>query len=60
MVNELLELWKGVSIKIDRSILGSRMVRVALACISSDIPATRKLCGFYGFKAKHGCSAQNV
>ena len=22
----------------------------------SDIPATRKLYGFYGFKAKHGCS----
>ena len=31
-------------------------VRVALCCISSDIPATRKPCGFHGFKAKHGCS----
>ena len=27
-----------------------------MGCISSDIPATRKVCGFYGFKAKHGCS----
>lgn len=56
MVNELLELWRGVRIETGRSVLGSRTVRAALFCICSDIPATRKLCGFYGFKAKHGCS----
>ena len=25
-------------------------------CISSDLPATCKVCGFYGLKAKYGCS----
>ena len=56
MIDELLELWKGVRIKSAGSVLGTRNVRVALAFVCSDIPATRKLCGFYGFKAKHGCS----
>ena len=56
MVDEILVLWKGIQIETSRSILGIRTIRVALACISSDIPATRKLCGFYGFKARHGCS----
>ena len=56
MVDELLTLWNGVQIENGKSIFGSRTVRVALCCMSSDIPATRKLCGFYGFKAKYGCS----
>ncbi len=56
MIDELIELWKGTQIKAPNSTLGVRSVRVALACISSDIPATRKICGFYGFKARHGCS----
>lgn len=56
MVDELLTLWNGVQIDTSNSIFGSRTIRVALCCISSDIPATRKLCGFYGFKAKFGCS----
>ena len=42
LVDELLQLYTGIYI--------------ALACISSDIPATRKVCGFYGFNARHGCS----
>ena len=45
MVNELLELWRGVRIETGRSVLGGRTVRAALFCICSDIPATRK-CGF--------------
>ena len=56
LVNELLTLWKGVSIETSKSLFGARTVRVALCCISCDIPATRKLCGFYGFKARLGCS----
>ena len=36
--------------------MGIKTIRVALACNTSDIPATRKICGFYGFKAKCGCS----
>lgn len=53
MVDELLELWHGTQIRTEESVLGFRTIRVALACISSDIP---KLCGFYTFKAKYGCS----
>ena len=56
MVDELLTLWKGVSIESTKSILGARTIRVALCCICSDIPAIRKLCGFYDFKARYGCS----
>ncbi len=56
MIDELIELWKGTQIKAPNSTLGVRSVRVALACISSDIPVTRKICAFYGFKARHGCS----
>ncbi len=56
IIDELIELWKGTQIKAPNSTLGVHSVRVALACISSDIPATRKICGFYGFKARHGCS----
>ena len=31
-------------------------MRRALSCISSDLPATRKICGFYGYHAHYGCS----
>ena len=27
-----------------------------ICCISSDLPATRKICGFYGYHAHYGCS----
>ena len=56
MVDELLDLWKGVQLECSNSVLGYKTIRVALALICSDIPATRKLCGFYGFNALYGCS----
>ena len=56
MVDELLDLWNGIQLECSTSTLGIRTVRVALALISSDIPATRKICGFYGFNALYGCS----
>lgn len=56
MVDELLDLWNGIQLESNKSSLGIRTIRVALALISSDIPATRKVCGFYGFNALHGCS----
>ena len=46
MVDELLNLWKGVQLKCNNSILGYRTIRVAIGLICSDIPATRKLVGF--------------
>ena len=36
--------------------LNTRLVRAVLVYISFDIPATRKVCGFYGIKALCGCS----
>ena len=56
MVDELLDLWKSVQLECSSSVLGHKTIRVALALICSDIPATRKLCGFYGFNALYGCS----
>ncbi len=56
MIDELIGLWKGTQIKAPNSTLGVQSVRVALACIRSDIPVTRKICGFYGLKSRHGCS----
>ena len=34
----------------------NKTVRIALGYISYDIPATRKVCGYYGIKAIKGCS----
>lgn len=35
---------------------GVKTIRAALLCTASDIPATRKLCGFVGHGALKGCS----
>ena len=57
MVNDLLKLWDGVQLKTANSSLRpSRLIIAALVYISSDLPATRKVCGFYGIKATYGCS----
>jgi len=55
MVDELLELWNGVQLQTS-SIFGYTSVRCALTCFSSDLPATRKVCGFAGHNAAMGCS----
>ena len=51
-VDDLLHLWKGISVRVK----DSYFVRATLLCFVSDIPATRKVCGFPGFKAKLRCS----
>ena len=56
MVNDLLKLWQGVVIKIPGSVFSSMILRAALSYISCDLPATRKVCGFYGYNAYYGCS----
>ena len=56
MVDDLLLLWEGVNFKTARSLCASIYMRAALCCISSDLPATRKICGFYGYHAHYGCS----
>ena len=45
LVNELLELWDGSYLNTS-SIFGIVPVRCALICVSCDLPATRKACGF--------------
>ena len=53
IVLELLKLWTGVEILTTE---GNQIVRAALLCNSSDIPATRKVGGFVGHGAVKGCS----
>ena len=55
IVDELLELWHGKLLRTS-SIFGIVPVRCALTCITCDLPATRKLCGFLSFSASQGCS----
>ena len=58
IVDELLQLWSGISLSItcDGVAVNSHSVRAALLCFISDIPATRKVCGFPALKATLGCS----
>lgn len=34
----------------------SKTIRLALTCVACDIPASRKVCGFLGHRAKLGCN----
>ena len=53
-VEELIELWEGV---IMQSFSKTNvLVRAALLCTACDIPAARKVSGFVGHSALHGCS----
>lgn len=52
-VQELLELYSGTWFTTSH---GRQLVRGVLVCISSDIPATRKVAGFMGHNALKGCS----
>ena len=56
LVRELQELW---ACKHRFTVSGSflkRPIKVGLICVSSDIPATRKIGGFLGHMAAQGCS----
>lgn len=55
VVDELKALWKGVRLQSSLSTI-PLVFRPALLCTSSDIPASRKLCGFKGHSAQLGCS----
>ena len=54
LVDELLDFWDGVWINTPTT--GPRFCRLALLCVTCDIPASRKLCGFLSFSAKMGCN----
>ena len=49
----LLKLWKGVKMSTTE---GQQVIRAALLCNSSDVPATREVGGFVGHGATKGCS----
>ena len=55
-IEELQELWSGVVLPYETHPLKQLCIRGAIICCSSDIPATRKLCGFLGHSANLGCS----
>lgn len=55
LVDELLNLWEGTLIETS-DFFGKAPVRCALTCVTCDLPATRKLCGFKSFSSLHGCS----
>ena len=55
LVQDLLRLWKGLSLTV-KDLNGQYLVRCALLCVSCDLPAGRKVCGFLGHGARLGCS----
>ena len=54
-VNDLLKLWDGVELNIS-AVNYRKIIRCALLCVSCDLPAGRKACGFLGHAAHLGCS----
>ena len=55
LVKEMEWLWRGVHLKSHLSMV-PLCFRAAIGCISCDIPAAQKLCGFKGHNANYGCS----
>lgn len=56
IVKDLKDLYAGVTVSNPNSYCGTTLIRAILSCISCDLPATRKVCGFYSFSALRGCS----
>lgn len=54
LIHDLLQLWNGVTMKLQFS--SSTLVRAALLCVTCDIPAARKVCGFVGHNALKACT----
>lgn len=55
LVGDLLKFWNGVELNI-RQYGCQKIVKCALLCVSCDLPAGRKVCGFLGHGAHLGCS----
>ena len=51
LVDELKKLYRRVTLKNPNSFFGSTTVRALVSCIGSDLPATRKVCGFLSYSA---------
>ena len=54
LVDDLLKLWDGVIMKSVSQ--NSVLVRAALVCVTCDVPAARKVCGFVGHNALKACT----
>lgn len=55
VVTELKCLWRGIKLLSNMTPVPITFV-AALLCVASDVPATRKLCGFKSHAANLGCS----
>lgn len=55
LVTELMELWNGIELSVHDSV-SKQKVRCALICVTCDLPAGRKVCGFLSYNARYGCS----
>ena len=49
LVDELKEFWSGVNVTLPSG--NNITVRVCLICVTCDVPAIHKVCGFVGHKA---------
>lgn len=46
LVQDLKKLYQGITFQNPSSCLGFTTIRATLGCVTCDIPATRKVCGF--------------
>ena len=57
LVKELSSFWTGVTMEVNNgSTIVHEVIRCALLSCACDLPAGRKVCGFLGHSASHGCS----
>lgn len=57
LVKELTKFLEGVTVSVyTHGGTVQKLVRCALLCVSCDLPAGRKVCGFLGHGARYGCS----
>ena len=55
LITELKGAWEnGISLKLHNGMYAT--FRVALTCVSCDLPASKKVCGFLSHNAKYGCN----
>ena len=55
LVSELLEFFDGAQMSVNDEGMTCK-IRCVLLCVACDIPASRKVCGFWGHMANLGCS----
>ena len=56
LVLELENAYHGWSIPVKHDQFKTVSVRACIGCVTCDVPATRKVCGFLGHTARLGCS----